>query len=146
MGVCGAICNFILGPLLIYFILMGHVAYQTFKSPSELDVPAWPSQATAQEKNAIIASRKPIIKDLMDVCAGKNGKFAQQYATEDVEFEDPMQRFIGFKEVSQFLSVPVRHIKNAEFEIHGEHHAPHEIIMDWTIKVRRTTGNLLRND
>lgn len=55
--------------------------------------------------------------------------------TEDFEFEDPLEKLIGHEEFSLFCKL-FKYMDNsvADFVIHGEHHGPHEIVMDWTAK------------
>ena len=69
----GLLKNAILGPLIIYWALMGHVMYNTFmRTPTEgVKVQEWPKDTKAEAKDAIIASRKPLIKDMFDILSGK---------------------------------------------------------------------------
>merc|ERR1712020_818589 len=85
-------------------------------------------------KQAIIAGRKPILKEFMDFLGGKHADFFKHHATEDIDWEDPIERITGFSEVDGFARLATRWIKNAEIEIFSENHAPHEIIMDWKLK------------
>jgi len=131
------VCNFFLGPLLIYLVLMGHVLYQVaVKTPDDLTVPAWPSHATKQEKEAIIRGRKVILNDLLTSGHG----WAEAHCTEDVELEDPFQKSVGMEEVSAIseiyhtLLIPTQ--GDDKPKVLGEHHAPHETILELEVKRR----------
>jgi len=86
------------------------------------------------EKEAIIKGRKAIINDFLDMVAGKNMDFSKTHCTEDVEFEDPIEKFVGMKEFNQFVEAYSRYTKDAEIEIYQELHSPHEIVLDIQIK------------
>ena len=136
MGVLRNIFRAFLGPLLIYFIILAHVVYQVgFKEPEPLKVPQWPSTTKSEDKLAIIAARKPILREFMDFLGGKNAEFFKKHATEDIDWEDPIERITGFKEVDGFARLATRWVKDTEIEVFSENHAPHEIIMDWKLKV-----------
>lgn len=135
MGVAGFICRAILGPILVYLILWIHMVYHIgFKEPNPLSVPSWPAAANAKDKEAIIAARKPVIREFMDFVGGKNPEFFKQRATDDIDWEDPFERLTGIVEVDGLARLWTRWVKSADITVHKEHHAPHEIIMDWTIK------------
>jgi len=143
MGVLRSIFRAFLGPLFIYLIILAHTVYQVgFREPEPLNVPQWPSGTKAEDKQAIIEGRKPILREFMDFLGGKNAEFFKQHATEDIDWEDPIERITGFSEVDGFARLATRWIKNTEIEIFSENHAPHEIIMDWKLK---TTVSFLPN-
>lgn len=134
MGVLGSIFKAILGPVLIYFILIAHVVFQVgFKENEPLQAPEWPAGTNKADKDAVIAARKPILHDFMDFVGGKNGDFFKKHATEDIVWEDPVERFTGIEEVDGFARVATRWIKSTEFQIHAANHAPHEVVFDWTL-------------
>jgi len=135
MGVRSLIWNLIVGPSLIYGLLMAHVAYQTMKTPDELVAPTWPSTILKEEKEALIKGRKAIINDFLDLVAGKNAEFSQRHCTDDVEFEDPIEKFLGKKEFDQFVEAYSRYCKDGDIEVIEEHHGPHEIILDINLKI-----------
>ena len=64
---CNVFIQVVLGPSLIYFFLLGHVAYQIYKDPDELKTQAWPAHTTKAEKEAIIKGRKPLINGILDL-------------------------------------------------------------------------------
>lgn len=135
MGVLRSVFRALLGPLCIYFIILGHGVYMVgFKEADPLTVPQWPSTTKAEDKKAIIAARKPILREFMDFLGGKNAEFFVQHGAEDIDWEDPIERITGFTEVDGFARLATRWIKNTEIEIFSENHAPHEIIMDWKLK------------
>jgi len=136
MGACNIFVQFVLGPFLVYGLFLGHVTYQMSKTPEDLQMPAWPAQTSKAEKEAIIQSRKPIIDGMMDLAAAKNPDFASKFCTEDIEYEDPIQKIAGFKDFDGMIKFLHRFIKHSEFDIHGEHHSTHEIVLDWTITVQ----------
>lgn len=88
-------------------------------------------------KSAIIANRKFIIDDLKNMFNSKLDykKFLKNRATEDVVFEDPLERFEGAENVGHFFSM-VKYFDNFEFKIHNEVHSAHEALLDWDIMVR----------
>ena len=73
MGVCRTIWNAVFGPLLIFTLFAAHAAYNTFgASPAGGVVIAdFPRDTTAELRDAIVGSRKPLIKDVMGVLQGK---------------------------------------------------------------------------
>ena len=52
--------------------------------------------------------------------------------TDDIEFEDPFGRWTGLDEFTAMLDYIGREVTDMTLTIHGEHHGPHEIVMDWT--------------
>ena len=102
MGVCRAVFNAIFWPLVIYFALMGHVLYSiVLQEPEALKVQDFPQGA---QKDAVINARKPIIKALKDAMAGTyKGDFAKDFGTEDIEIEDPLQRYSGAEAFSNLF-------------------------------------------
>jgi len=144
MGVLRSIFTAFLGPLVIYFLILGHVVYHVgFKEPEPLKVPQWPSSTKVEDKQAIIAARKPILREFMDFLGGKNAEFFKKHATEDIDWEDPIERIKGFDEMDGFAKLATRWIKESEIDVISENHSPHEIIMDWKIK---TTVSFLPNN
>merc|ERR1711992_251740 len=112
-----------------------HVVYQVgLREPDPLKVQQWPSSINLKDKEAIIAARKQILRDFMDFIRGKNGDFMNQYGTDDVEWEDPIERIKGFNEVEAFAKLTFRWINVTEIDVISENHSPHEIIMDWKFK------------
>ena len=53
--------------------------------------------------------------------------------TEDVEFEDPTMKLVGIDEFTNMLGAMRRQMSVDVGAIRGEHHGPHEIVMDWTL-------------
>ena len=146
MGVLRTIFRAFLGPALVYFILMAHVVYQVaFKEAEPLEVPQWPANTKPEDREAIISARKPILREYMDFLAGKNAEFFKQHGTKDVDWEDSIQRITGFNEVDGFARLATRWIKDTEVEIFSEHHAPHEIVMDWNLKVSNRNSHAKRS-
>ena len=146
MGVLRTIFRACLGPVLVYFILMAHVVYQVaFKEAEPLEVPQWPANTKPEDREAIISARKPILREYMDFLAGKNAEFFKQHGTEDVDWEDAIQKITGFNEVDGFARLATRWIKDTEVEIFSEHHAPHEIVMDWNLKVSNRNSHAKRS-
>ena len=75
---CNVFIQVVLGPSLIYFFLLGHVAYQIYKDPDELKTQAWPAHTTKAEKEAIIKGRKPLINGILDL-AGKRMRLVERH-------------------------------------------------------------------
>ena len=124
MGVAKFICQALLGPILIYMILMSHVVYQVgFKEPNHISVPSWPAGTDAKDKEAIIAARKPIIREFMDFAGGKNAEFFKKRATEDIDLEDPLERATGMEEVDGVARLWTRWVKSLDVIALKEHHA-----------------------
>ena len=121
MGVVRSIFRAFLGPVFIYMMILMHGVYHVgFKDPGPLNVPQWPSTTKAEDKQAIITARKPILSGFMDFLGGKNAEFFKQHATEDIDWEDPIERITGFSEVDGFARLATRWIKNTEIEILSE--------------------------
>jgi len=136
MGLKTVIVWSLSGPLIIYGLLMIHVIYQHgFKVPNPLPKPQWPNHVKEDLKQAIIANRKYIIQDLKDVFSSKldYNKFLKNRATDDISFEDPLERIDGAVEFGHFLSM-CKYLDNFEFKVHHEIHSAHEILLDWDIK------------
>jgi len=133
---CNVFIQVVLGPSLIYFFLLGHVAYQIYKDPDELKTQAWPAHTTKAEKEAIIKGRKPLINGILDLAAAKNPDFAKKFCTDDIDFEDPIQRVKGLAEVDSMVKFLHRVIKHGEVEVHEEHHSAHEIVLVWTVTIQ----------
>jgi hypothetical protein len=55
-------------------------------------------------------------------------------ATEDITWEDPLQRFDGADDVGLFLGM-LKHFTGWKFNIRSEVHSAHEILVDWDITV-----------
>ena len=53
--------------------------------------------------------------------------------TDDFEFEDPMGRYIGQAEFVHLSKIIAATVSGLDFNIKGEYHGPHEVIMDWTM-------------
>jgi hypothetical protein len=139
MGVVRTILMAVLGPAIIYAVLMGHVICRHFVQAAEpLDFQDFPQSTSKDARDSLVASRKPLIKDFMDAMGAKadEKKFVSIYLTEDADFEDPLQRWSGTKEMTNLLTLTKSYLKDIDFNVHGEHHGPHEIVMDWTPTVR----------
>ena len=63
--------------------------------------------------------------------------FTYNRLTDDFEWEDPMEKLVGKEEFADFLSL-CKYIQDIEFNVFGEHHSTHEMIMDWSLKVNNT--------
>jgi len=125
----------VLGPLILYGLLLGHVAYQVSKTPKEIIMPTWPVAVSRSDREALIKARKPLVEGLMDMAAAKNVEFAKKFCTEDIQYEDPLQKISGVKEFDLMTKSMHKFIKHAEFEFYGEHHSLHEIVLDWKVTV-----------
>ena len=72
MGLCRSVFNALLGPFLIYLVLMGHVGYRMFvEEPEPLSVQDFPKGTAKEARDAVVSGRKALIKDFMDAFAGK---------------------------------------------------------------------------
>ena len=137
MGVTMLICQALAGPVLLYLILLAHVVYQIFlKQPKTVNVPSWPVAVKTKEKDAIIAARKPILREFMEFLDGKNVGFFKKHTTENVSWISPIESFTGFDEVSGFGRLLTGWVKSANIIVNKEHHAPNKIVMDWNVKVQ----------
>ena len=76
---CNVFIQVVLGPSLIYFFLLGHVAYQIYKDPDELKTQAWPAHTTKAEKEAIIKGRKPLINGILDLAGSKRMRLLERH-------------------------------------------------------------------
>merc|ERR1712083_621939 len=45
-----------------------------------------------------------------------------------------MEKMVGIGEVEALVQMFTTKVKDVEVEVYGEHHAPHETVMDWKIK------------
>ena len=82
---CNVFIQVVLGPSLIYFFLLGHVAYQIYKDPDELQTQAWPAHTTKAERELIIKNRQPLINGILDL-AGKGMSGLKVFTSDIYEF------------------------------------------------------------
>ena len=79
-----------------------------FKTPNKMPgMGGWPHHVEPDMKKAIIANRKYIIQDLKNVFSSKmdHQKFLKIRATDDITFEDPLERIDGIDNVGHFFSM-----------------------------------------
>lgn len=62
--------------------------------------------------------------------------FFSNRLTDDFEFEDPTGRYVGQNELAEFYKVILAAVSDLDFDIKGEYHGPHEIVMDWTMRFK----------
>ncbi len=94
----------------------------------------FPKGTSKELRDAVVSNRKLLIRDVMDALAGKApSDFLSSRCADDIEFEDFFMRWQGRKEFSQLLTAASKMVKNLEYDVHGEHHGPHEVVMDWTL-------------
>jgi len=138
MGLKSVIFLAVAGPLLMYGLLMSHVVYQhAFKTPNPMpSIGGWPHHVQPDMKKAIIGNRKYIIQDLKNVFSSKmdHQKFLKIRATDDITFEDPLERIDGIDNVGHFFSM-CKYLELFEFKVHKEIHSAHEILLDWELSV-----------
>ena len=160
MGLKSVIFLAVAGPLLMYGLLMSHVVYQVltplfqnmkllkkitfvdhfqhaFKTPNPMpSVGGWPHHVQPDMKKAIIGNRKYIIQDLKNVFSSKmdHQKFLKIRATDDITFEDPLERIDGIDNVGHFFSM-CKYLELFEFKVHKEIHSAHEILLDLELSV-----------
>ena len=101
----------VLGPIVIYLILLSQVLYRHYatKDKKPISAPEFPQGTPEQERDDVIASRKQLVQDTLDMFAGKwkAEEFTDRYFTKDAQFEDPWHRLQGKEEVS--LAVDAAH-------------------------------------
>ena len=61
-------------------------------------------------------------------------KFLKIRATDDITFEDPLERIDGIDNVGHFFSM-CKYLELFEFKVHKEIHSAHEILLDWELSV-----------
>ena len=61
-------------------------------------------------------------------------KFLKTRTTEDISFEDPLERVNGAEDFGHLLAM-CKYFDKLEFKVHHEIHSAHEIIMDWELQV-----------
>lgn len=137
MGLGRMVMWAILGPILIYSIFLGHTICRMYIQEAEpVKVMDFPKGTTQQAKDQIIASRKDLIKDIMTLYKGKGNKaLVSKIGTEDLEFEDALQRYEGREDVASAFEVWKTLCSLSDITIHGEHHGAHEVVMDWTMVI-----------
>ncbi len=57
--------------------------------------------------------------------------------TDDFEWEDPVEKFVGKEEFGHLLYF-CKYVQDIEYNVFGEHHSTHEMILDWSLKVCRS--------
>ncbi len=132
----GLIRNAIVWPLCIYGILMAHVAFNTFKGPSDgLRVQAFPKDTKTEAREALISNRKPLIKAVFAALQGKGS--INEFVTADAELEDPLQKLVGAKaEMAPVISWIGKNMLCGDFKVHAEEHGPHEVVLDYDVTCR----------
>jgi len=137
MGVGRTILLAVVGPFLVYYAFLGHVAYRHFvETPGPIEVQDFPKDTPKDLKDAMIAQRKPLVKDFFDSLKGKLAvkDFSAKWLTDDAEYEDPFVRFSGRTEFEAMMR-----ICNSYWQIVGdpktigEYHGMHEILLDQEI-------------
>jgi len=123
------------GPCLIWLLLLSHVMYHhLYTIPAPIPGPVWPKDTQSRVKAAMQSSRQFILEDFVKVFKAElpPEKFLALRATEDIVFEDPLERFEGREDVSQFLSM-CKYLSGFNFEIYQEVHSVHEVLLDWRL-------------
>jgi len=136
MGLKKLILLAVVGPMIAYSLLMVHVIYQHgYKTPAPLSKPQWPPGTKEETKTSIITNRNFIIDDFKNVLANKLDykKFLKTRCTNDVVWEDPLERIEGSDNVASFFKM-VKYLDFIEYKVHNVVHSAHEILMDWDIK------------
>ena len=87
-------------------------------------------------KKSIVTNRNFIIDDFKNVLANKLDykKFLKTRCTNDVVWEDPLERIEGSDNLALFFKM-VKYLDFIEYKVHNVVHSAHEILMDWDIKV-----------
>ena len=134
MGLCKIITWAILGPILLYAVLLGYVlSYHFLSAPPSLALDPLPKDL----KEATLKLRKPLIAAHLDAFAGKNAaSYLDKYVTEDATFEDPMQFWAGKSALSPAFAAFGPLILENRYDIRGEHHAPNQIVLDMTMNMK----------
>ncbi len=80
----------ILGPLIIYWILLGHIFCRMwFQEPKPIKIEDFPKSMKRAEIDKVVTGRKEIIAAAKEAIAGNiTTEFVKKYLTEDGEFED----------------------------------------------------------
>ena len=128
-----------------------------YTKPQPIPSPVWPKDTQSRVKSAMQSSRQFILEDFVKVFKAElpPEKFLALRATEDIVFEDPLERYLeslestfhnflashplserfeGKEDVSQFLSM-CRYLSGFKFEIYQEVHSVHEVLLDWRLTV-----------
>jgi len=135
MGVGRTILLAVVGPLLVYCALLGHVTFRHFvETPGPIEVQDFPKDTP---KDAMIAQRKPLVKDFLDSWKGKLAikDFSAKWLTDDAEYEDPFCRFSGRTEFEAVLHIGTSAWQVVDLKTLGEYHGTHEILMDQEITI-----------
>lgn len=158
MGLLRIVTWSILGPLIIWMSLVGHVVFRFANlEPEVLKLDDWPTGTKEAFKIEVAEGRSGMIKvswnqgfsekeltirinfqDFQRVLAkGEADKvkaFINTYLDDQFVWEDPMERLEGKKEFSEFMYLS-KYVKDIEFEVLGDYHSPRETVMDWKLKV-----------
>ncbi len=89
----------VLGPLLVYLVLVGHVFCRMwYQKPGPIRIDDWPRGTTREQKDQFKMDRKDLVHNVKEALAGNiTSKFVTEFLTDDAEFED----FWVFLKVSQ---------------------------------------------
>lgn len=86
----------IVGPVVVYWALMGHVFWSLWGQEPDPKIAVerdWPAGTPKAEIDAVVAGREELIGLIKHAVAadGPWAEFASKQCTADVEFEDPWQ-------------------------------------------------------
>ncbi len=90
MGLGRVIKWAVLGPLIFYWLLLGHVFCRMwFQHPEPIEIEDFPEAMTREERDKVVMGRKQLIADAKEAIAGNmTTEFVEKYMTQDGEFED----------------------------------------------------------
>jgi len=133
MGLGRTILLAVVGPFLVYYAFLGHVVYRHWgETAGPIEVQDFPKDTPKELKDAMIAQRKPLVKDFFDAFKGKLPikDFSSKWLTDDAEYEDPFCRFSGRSEFEALLKIGTSAWKIIGDKTISEHHGTHEILLD----------------
>lgn len=129
MSLLKSIAYAVLGPVLIWTVLMGHLFYYTaFSTPNSVSVEDPIKDAK------VISSRKSIVDDFYSALDGKisdMSQFLKDKMTADVHLEDTIQTFLGRDEFVRMWTWYGKNFACGEFRVEGEHHGRNVIVMEY---------------
>jgi len=138
--ILAALYGIIFAPFL-WMVLLAQAVCQIRRKPKDLEVSKlgnWPSSIAPPKKASIIKARKAATDSYLEMIQGKSFYFPDRCANE-VQWEDPLERLVGKRELVVFADLWSRMVKalEVEKEVHGEHHGSDATVLDLTI-----TGHL----
>lgn len=132
MGLSRLVTWSVVGPLVLWSVLVGHVVLRLAYVESP------PAETLNDLEEDAVEERRVLVKDFQRVLAkgepDRVRRFIEESLDERFVWEDPMERLEGKEEFSDFMYLS-KYVKDIEFDVSSESHSVDETVVDWKLKV-----------